>query len=714
MKNICVFVSGRGSNLKAIQENIEAGNIKGIIKIVISNKDCPAIQIAKNKNIPTIVIKPKDFQNEKGYSKRLIEICLKNEIDLICLAGYLAKLPEDFVNEYYGKIINIHPALLPAFGGKGFYGMNVHRAVIESKVKISGVTIHFVNTEYDKGPIIVQKAIEVLEDDTPEKLAERISKLEHQLYPEIIKLFCEEKIKLEGEKVKIIKDNISKRALISVYDKTGIIEFAKGLTEIGIEIISTGGTYKTLKENGINAKDIESITDFPEILGGRVKTLNNKIFGGILFKRDDLSHIKQIEENNILPIDIVVVNLYPFQKIAEKEENWSENLIENIDIGGVSLLRAAAKNYKDVLVICEPSDYKEILQLIKEGKIDIEFRKKLAIKAFKHTSSYDNAIYNKLSENRIVTENQTLNITLNKIFDLRYGENPHQKSTLYSLNTLLPFEKLNGKELSYNNILDAYGAVSAVLDFDDPACVIFKHITPCGIAIGNNIFEAFQRAYSCDPVSAFGGIIALNRKMDKDTASFLSKKFIEIIIAPEYEKEALEILIKKQNLRILKWNEDIRKYPLIRSVGQEVLISDSDNMILGDKFEVVSGEITEKEEKALKFAFTCVKHIRSNAIVLTNENQTVGIGAGQMSRVDSVFMAGYKYNSYLKENPKPDILVMASDAFFPFEDAIEEAYKIGVQAIIQPGGSIRDEKVISKAKELNIKMVLTGIRHFKH
>jgi len=716
--NIAIFASGKGSNFKAILEKVKKGKIKGYIRILITDRDCPAIQIAKEEEIPALILSAKNFENKKEYLERLIEICNEYNIELICLAGYLSKLPYDFVNKYYGKIINIHPALLPSFGGKGFYGINVHKAVIESGTKITGVTIHFVDREYDCGPIIAQEAIYIRPNDTPEKLSERISAIEHRLYPEIIAKICEKKIWLnEYKKVVYEKDkNLKgiKRALISVSDKTGIIEFARELEKLGIEIISTGGTSKLLKENGIDVIEIEMITNFPEILDGRVKTLNNKIFGGILFKRDNLEHINEIIANDIVPIDMVVVNLYPFEKVAQKEKNWSENLIENIDIGGVSLIRAAAKNYKDVITICDINDYSEIINLIKENKIDIETKKKFAIKAFEYTSKYDTIIYKKLNSDNHLFQKDRIELNLNKLFDLRYGENPHQKSSLYSISENLPFEKISGKELSYNNLLDAYGAVSCVMDFNKPACVIFKHITPCGIGKGMNIFEAFENAWNCDPLSAFGGIIAINRGFTIEIAEFLAKKFIEIVIAPEYQKEALDILIKKTNLRILKWNEDIRKYPLIKSIGNELLISESDNIVLGDKWEVVSGNITEKESDALKFAFTCVKHIRSNAIVLTDENKTLGIGAGQMSRVDSVFMARHKYENYLKNNTKPEILVMASDAFFPFEDAIEEAAKIGVSAIIQPGGSVIDKEIISKSKELGIKMVLTGIRHFKH
>lgn len=711
--NICIFASGYGSNFENILQNINSGKIQGKIKLFITDKEnCRANQIAKENKIESYTYFPKQFKNQDEHANALIDICHRAEIELICLSGYMSKLPNKFVNEFYGKIINMHPSLLPSFSGKGFYGEKVHKAVIENGVKISGVSIHFVNSEYDRGPIIAQIPINVYAKDSIETLCKKISEIEHYLYPEIISLFCEKRIILKENKVFILPPQKKKpeTALLSLSNKEGLLKLAKALQALSIELISTGGTYEFLSQNGIKVTSVNSLSSFPEILDGRVKTLNNKIFGGILFKRKDPKHKEEITDNLIKPIDIVIVNLYPFEKVSQVEENWSEKLIENIDIGGVSLLRAAAKNYKDVLVVSDTDDYDKLISFLQNGTDDIDFRKKLAIKAFKHTMEYDRAIYEKLSDKK----GKTLDLTLNKIMELRYGENPHQKAELYSLKERLPFEKLNGKELSYNNILDSYGSFTAVNDFQNPACAIFKHVTPCAMAIGEDICSAFEKAWSCDPLSAFGGIVALNTPCDAKIANFLSKKFIEIIIAPDFDKQALELLRKKTNLRILKWNEDIRKSRLIKSVGDEFLISDSDNIVFKDKIKAVSGELNEREEAALKFAFTCVKHIRSNAIVLTNETQTVGIGAGQMSRVDSVLMAAEKYRQYLKNNTKPEFLYLASDAFFPFEDAVIEAHKIGVKAIIQPGGSIRDKEVIEKAKELNIKMAFTNIRHFKH
>ncbi len=698
--NIAVFASGKGSNFKNLVELEKTGYLKGNIKILITNKEVEAINVAEKYGVKNEII-------PSSKPKRLIEVIEENKIDLIVLAGYIQKLPEEFVDKYYGKIINIHPALLPSFGGKGFYGENVHKAVIEKGVKVSGITIHFVNKNYDEGPIILQKNVEISKNDDIKTIENKIHMLEYFYYPFVINMILEGIIKLENNKITITdKPPTSKHALISVSDKEGIVEVAKKLNEKGYLIISTGGTYKLLEENGVKVASVDAVSGFSEILDGRVKTLNNRIFGGILGIRNNKKHIIEMNENFIPPISIVIANLYPFKKAAEKYESFHPELIENIDIGGVSLIRAAAKNYNDVLIITDKKDYKKLFDEIDSPSI--EFKKDLAIKAFRHTYEYDKMIYEKLSENSV------MNLELKKVFDLRYGENPHQKASLYTTSFELPFNQLGGKELSYNNILDAYGSWQAVYDFEKPACVIFKHVTPCGVAVDDDITKAFEKAYRCDPLSAFGGIIALNRKITAEIASFLSDKFVEIISAPEFDEKAIEIFKKKKNLRILKWNKDIRNEKIYRNCGNEFLVSDPDNKIIEDKWDVVSGEITEEEKQALIFAFTCVKHVKSNAIVLTGPTYTVGIGAGQMSRIDAVTMAEYKYKEYLKTNQKPEILVMASDAFFPFPDSIIKAKEMGVSAIIQPGGSVRDREVIEKAKELGIKMVLTGIRHFRH
>ncbi|MDR0646714.1 MAG: bifunctional phosphoribosylaminoimidazolecarboxamide formyltransferase/IMP cyclohydrolase [Elusimicrobiota bacterium] len=507
-----------------------------------------------------------------------------------------------------------------------------------------------------------------------------------------------------------------KRALISVSDKTGLAEFAKGLHSLGIELISTSGTAKFLKEAGLPVRDLGDLTKFPEILDGRVKTLHPNVHGGILFKRDKAEHVKTVAEHNIKSIEMVVVNLYPFRETAAKAaHSFAPEVIENIDIGGPSMVRSAAKNFKDVAIICRPQDYAAVLaELQNAGNLSYETRQKLCIEAFTHTAAYDAAISEEFKKGLGQKYPQTKIVVLNKLQDLRYGENPHQNAALYSQDKKFSFEQLHGKELSYNNILDAFGAWDNAQEFEAPACVIFKHITPCGIGTGENLKTAFENAWRSDPKSAFGGIIAFNRILTTEVARFISTFFVEAVCAPDYEPAALEILKTKKNLRILKRIAPQNNKPLLKSVGEEVLLQEPDHILFKDFTCPTKRKPAEEEEPALKFAWTCVKFIKSNAIVFTSQNATVGIGAGQMSRVDAVKMASIKFAEFLESNEKPEILVLASDAFFPFRDGVDLAAKQGITAIIQPGGSVRDEEVIKACNEHNIAMLFAGVRHFRH
>jgi len=518
-----------------------------------------------------------------------------------------------------------------------------------------------------------------------------------------------------------------KNAIISVYNKNNILEFAKGLKNLGINIYSTGGTAKLLKENKIDVIEVAEYTGFPEILNGRVKTLHPKIFGGILAKRDDETHLKETKIHKIVLFDIVVVNLYPFEETVLNTTN-EETIIENIDIGGVSLIRAAAKNYKDVLIVVDNKDYEMVLEKIKNEQVDLEFRKYLAAKAFLHTAKYDSLISNWFIKfiGKEIFDFEEYTFSIRKLSNLRYGENPHQKASLYKsikLNfsqNLVDAEKLQGKELSYNNYLDLDSALNIVKNFTNPACVIIKHNNPCGVAEANTLLDAYKKALSCDPVSAFGGILGFNREVDAETAKEIIKLFTECIIAPGYTQRAKEIFSKKPDLRLLQLpiKEDNSDDLEIRQIDGGFLLQTKD-LILGDEnLKVVTNrQPTQQELKSLIFAYKVAKYVKSNAIVLAKATQTLGIGAGQMSRIDSLKIATMKMNQIEKnilEELKDFPLVLASDAFFPFRDVVDEAAKIGVTAIIQPGGSLRDEESIKAANEHNIAMVFTGIRHFRH
>lgn len=509
-----------------------------------------------------------------------------------------------------------------------------------------------------------------------------------------------------------------RNAVISVSDKTGIVDLARRLSNMGVNIISTGGTEKALKDDGIKVKNISEVTGFPECLDGRVKTLHPKIHAGILAVRDSKEHMDQLEHLGIDTIDMVVVNLYPFKKTILKEGTTLKDAIENIDIGGPSMLRAAAKNYRDVVVVTDPEDYEKVMSEI-EIKKDVSLVTKfyLAFKVFNHTAAYDALIASYLKEKAgIKGFTDFMTLTFEKIQDLRYGENPHQDAAFYRepvpvQGSIVSSVQLHGKELSYNNINDANAAVELLKEFECTACVAVKHANPCGVGIGDSIYEAYTKAYNGDPVSIFGGIIALNDIVDEKTALEINKIFVEIVIAPGFSDEAFKTLSSKKNIRILMIddikNKNIKGFD-VKKVNGGILIQQIDNGNYNEITAVTDRKPTEKELEDLKFAWKVVKHVKSNAIVLAKENMTVGIGPGQMNRIwaaeNSIRQAG--------DNAKDS--VMASDAFFPFPDCIEAAAKAGITAIIQPGGSIRDKESIETCNKYNIAMVFTGMRHFRH
>ncbi|MFC1748864.1 bifunctional phosphoribosylaminoimidazolecarboxamide formyltransferase/IMP cyclohydrolase [Pseudomonadota bacterium] len=513
-----------------------------------------------------------------------------------------------------------------------------------------------------------------------------------------------------------------RRALLSVSDKQGIGDFSKKLVNLNISLISTGGTAKTLQQNNVPYEDISAITGFPEMLDGRVKTLHPHIHGALLAQRKNKAHMNTLKDHHIKPIDMVVCNLYPFENTIAKQHVSLEEIIENIDIGGPTLIRAAAKNYPDIVVITTPLQYNHVISLLeKEGDINLAEREQLALDAFSHTAQYDAIISSYLRSrwtNEILHENNA--IAIRKIQDMRYGENPHQKGAFYKIipETTEPCItnafKLQGKILSYNNILDADCAIEAIKEFNEPACVIIKHATPCGIANGKNLMVAWKDAFSTDTYSPFGGIVSFNRTVGKQLAKELSTLFLEVIIAPGYTSEAIDIFGQKKNLRLLEikdlTTDFSRKGMIYRSVVGGMLSQERDVGITPrSSWKIATKKKpTQQQLISMEFAVKCVKHIKSNSIVFVKETRTVGIGGGQTARVDAAWIATHKG----KENIKDSIL--ASDAFFPFRDAVDIAAKAGVRAIIQPGGSIRDEEVISAADEHNITMVFSGQRYFRH
>ena len=506
---------------------------------------------------------------------------------------------------------------------------------------------------------------------------------------------------------------MTKRALISVSDKTNIVEFAKGLEKHGFEVISTGGTYTHLKNNGVSCISIEDVTQFPEILEGRVKTLHPKIHGGLLSKRGNELHNKHVAENNIEYIDLVCVNLYPFEATVKKEGVSEEEIIENIDIGGPSMLRSAAKNFNDVAVVTDINDYEKVLEELEQGGITYETRRALAIKVFNTTASYDAAIANYFNKkDNLVPEKLTLSYKLQD--SLRYGENPHQKAYHYVQDNnesyaLQNAVQLHGKEMSYNNIQDASAALDILSEFDETTCVAVKHMNPCGVATGSSVFEAYSRAYEADPVSIFGGIVAVNGKVDKETAEKMHSIFLEIILATDYDEEALEILTKKKNLRIYKLSEKNNNHEQqIKSVRGGILVQDFNDKLADEYESVTEKKVDESQQRDIEFGLKVVKHVKSNAIVVVKDGQTLGIGAGQMNRVGSCKIA------LEQAGEKARGAVLASDAFFPMRDSADIAADYGIAAIVQPGGSIRDQESIDACNEKGVAMVFSKIRHFKH
>lgn len=515
------------------------------------------------------------------------------------------------------------------------------------------------------------------------------------------------------------------RALFSVSDKTGVVEFASGLESLGWEIIATGGTMKLLQEAGLKVINISEITGFPEICDGRVKTLHPKVHGALLGRRDLESHRRQLKENGIEYIDMVCVNLYPFKQTISKPDVTMEDAIENIDIGGPSMLRSAAKNWRDVTVVCHPEDYKTVLDEIRStGNTLPETRLKLSAKAYTHTAEYDIMIATYMRKQAGLNEKLFLEYDLKQ--SLRYGENPHQQAKFYASIEKVPYslataEQLNGKELSYNNIQDANAALNIVREFECPFCVGLKHMNPCGAAIGKDVTEAWRKAFEADKVSIFGGIVATNREIDLETAQLMKPIFLEIIMAPSFSDEALELLRTKKNLRLLKVDMTKDTTPRMQyvSVNGGMLAQNQD---LGIKEVTADMCVTKvKPDEAymsdLNFAWKIVKHIKSNAIVVVKDGMTLGVGAGQMNRIGSAKIALEEAEANLKEkgvDVRTVGLVMGSDAFFPFDDCVTLAHEYGVKAIAQPGGSIRDNDSIVKADEYGISMMFTGERHFKH
>lgn len=727
---LAVLVSGRGSNLQAMIDAQQAGSLGAVIAVVISNRpDAQALQRAAAAGIPAVYI---EGSGTPSFEQQLLAVLAQHRIDLIALAGFMRLLGPEVVSAYRWRVVNIHPSLLPAFAG-----LHAVRRALEHGLRVTGCTVHFVDEGMDTGPIIFQEAVPILPDDDEASLTARIQAVEHRLYPQAIRLLAEGRLRIVNRHVQIDPETKSRRtALISVSDKRGLVEFAAQLHRAGWRIVATGGTAETLQAAGIKTEPVETVTGFPEILDGRVKTLHPAIHAGLLARRDDEVHLQTLRTHRFHTIDLVCVNLYPFEQAARQAAAPSA-LLEQIDIGGPTLIRAAAKNFAHVIPVVDPDDYPTITQaLAAQGDAPASLRSRLAVKAFAHTAFYDATINSHLrqtlagdgpaiSDPEAASEQwpERMVVPLVKVQSLRYGENPHQRAALYA-EVLhegygLPGAKqLQGKELSYNNLLDAAAAWSAVCDFEQPAVVAVKHNNPCGIAVGDNLRSAFQRVQEADPVSIFGGIVACNRPLDAAAAEAMVELFLEVILAPDVSAAAAAVLARRPSLRVLTVPSDPDGGGQLggaglRSVPGGLLIQTLDRSPAGaaelpENWRTVAGQVPVALLADLEFAWMAVKHVRSNAIVVARDGMTIGIGAGQMNRVQAAQIA------LAQAGERAAGAVLASDAFFPFPDTVELCAQAGIAAIIQPGGSVRDEAVIAAAAEAGISMVFTGVRHFRH
>jgi phosphoribosylaminoimidazolecarboxamide formyltransferase/IMP cyclohydrolase len=690
---IGVLASGSGTNLQAI---IDAG--LPVAVVVTDRPGVGALDRAAAAGIPTVVVdRSQHLPDRVSFTRAITDALLAHQVDLVAMAGFMTIMAEPIFEAFPGRVVNTHPALLPSF--KGAHAV---ADALAAGVKVTGCTIHIATIEVDDGPILAQEAVPVLPGDDEDALHERIKAVEHRLYPQVL---ADLVARLAGEQGEAADGWVDvRRALVSVYDKTGLGDFARGLADLGVTLVASGGTATALAEAGIPVAAVEDVTGAPEMLSGRVKTLHPRIHGGILVDRGDPAHRADLEAQGIEPIDLVVVNLYPFLERPS---------IETIDIGGPTMVRAAAKNHAWVGVVTDPARYPALLEELRSsgGRLSAGTRADLALEAFAHTSAYDAAIVRWLDPEPLPRH---LVLPLQRVAPLRYGENPHQLGARYRDRLgggwLDGMVQHGGKELSFINLLDSEAAWRLVHAFAEPACVIVKHANPCGVATGPDEAAAYQRAFECDSLSAFGGVVAFNRRLTEEAASALAEVFTEVVLAPAYEPGALERLAAKKNLRLLECPFPEEPGLDLRRAGGGFLVQESDRYEADrTTWKVVTRAApSEAQWSDLEFAWKVCAAVGSNAIVLAKDAQAVGIGAGQQSRVHSAEIAARKAGDRARGG------VCASDAFFPFRDGIDAAVAAGATAIVQPGGSLRDEDVIAAADEAGVAMVFTGRRHFRH
>jgi phosphoribosylaminoimidazolecarboxamide formyltransferase/IMP cyclohydrolase len=722
---IAVCVSGAGSNLRALRAYEKRGLLGGEIALVLADRPCDALAFAADEAIATAIVDPASYTDKGTWDQATADTLSAAKVDWVVLAGFMRLVGAVTLERFRNRILNVHPSLLPAYAGA-----HAIRDALAGGARVTGVTVHIVDETLDGGPIVAQQPVTVLAGDTEDTLLARAHSVEHRLLPRIVALALAGAVTVTDGHVSIDRTRADslprpRRALISVSDKTGLAAFAQRLVGIGFELVSTGGTARSLRDAGLAVTDVADVTGFPEMLDGRIKTLHPRIAAGVLadLRLDD--HRAQLAGALIEPFELVVVNLYQFAAAAAKEGISDDELIEQIDIGGPTLVRAAAKNHSSVGIITGPAQYDAVvLELGHGGGLTDDMRRELAAAAFRLTATYDGLIADTLSRRwwkRIELPGR-LSLDLGRVQELRYGENPHQSAALYLASgvDLAPGAFSNGpllqqgKPLSYNNILDTAAATGLARDLHGAGCVIVKHANPCGVAEADDLLAAWEGALAGDPVSAFGGVVALTGPVDATLAERLTSIFLEVVAAPDVTLDAREILARKPNLRVLL-DPGLGAPSLpgmeLRSAGGVLLMTEAD--VAPDDpatWTVATRRApTHDERAALGLAWRVCRHVKSNAIVLVQGRAVVGVGAGQMSRVDSARLA------VAKAGPERAAgAVCASDAFYPFPDALEVCARAGVTAFIQPGGSQRDTEVITAADAAGAAMLLTGVRHFRH
>jgi phosphoribosylaminoimidazolecarboxamide formyltransferase/IMP cyclohydrolase len=741
---IAVAVSGAGSNLRALLAAATRGELGGEIVLVVADRACPALDWAAEQGIDTALV-------PGGADDALADALAGGRPDVVVLTGYMRIVGPRVLEAFQDRILNTHPSLLPAFPGA-----HAVADALAHGAKVTGATVHLVDETLDGGPIVLQEAVPIAAGDDVATLHERIRAVEHRILPRAVALLLADAVRAPvtgGRAASVDVDRAEamipapRRALLSVYDKTGLAEFARGLVAAGFELVSTGGTARVLHDAGLPVTDVAAVTGAPEMLDGRVKTLHPRIHAGILADRRLADHRRQLVAAGIAPFELVVCNLYPFAAAADRPGITFDELVEEIDIGGPSMVRAAAKNHASVAIVTSPARYDAVLAAIRdEGGVSPSLRSTLAIEAFAHTAAYDSRIAAELPGRMAAAGVNlpdepglpgatdpyppTLTIGLEKVDTLRYGENPHQSAARYRRpggSARGPFAgaepPLQGKALSYNNVLDAAAAAALAGALHGPACVIVKHTNPCGAAERATLREAWDAALAGDPVSAYGGVVALTRTVDRATAEGLTSLFLEVVVAPAFDAEARALLGAKANLRLVVdpalGTEDAPAAPdplgAIRTAGGAVLVSTPDiapDDPAGWQVATTRGP-TPAEQRDLELAWRLCRGVTSNAIVLVRDGRLVGFGSGQTSRVDAARQAVDKARAI----SGAEVLVgaaCASDAFYPFADAVEVCLAAGVTAFVQPGGSMRDAEVIAVAEAAGAAMLITGVRHFRH